>query len=232
ICLGRFLPTPTEEELSAACERCGTFTGARLNPQRQLCLSLNRPITFQRCIQQILDGRPDWGGCHGDTAPQEPIIVTDYITRSRVSGNEVELPGAPHQLSVSEGRIILVKKVLHHVLTVTGRRAAESQVTRNCPDVAEAVLCDSRTAQNCLVQKFLDSFSSPSTVSVEAPAALREEEFLHAIQSSTYISHSHRGSVCDAKRFLHEKGLDAYDDNIHTITGHRSKDTHEMTTPL
>ena len=72
-----------------------------------------------------------------------------------------------------------------------------------CPDVAEAVLCDSRTAQNCLVQKFLDSFSSPSTV---APAALREEEFLHAIQSSTYISHSHRGSVCDAKRFLRDKG--------------------------
>ena len=122
------------EELLAAYERYNgsTFTGARLNPQGQVCLSLNRPITFQHCIQQILEGRLDWGGCHGDTTCQEPIIVTDYFIGSHVPGNEPGLIGSPHpwqQLSIGEGRIILIKKLICHILTATGHHARESQLT-------------------------------------------------------------------------------------------------------
>ena len=75
-----------------------------------------------------------------------------------------------------------------------------------CSAAGEAESDDTRPpSTDLLVQKFFNSFpASPFTLS---PTSTSEADFLRGIESSTYLSHSTAGAVCDAKRFLQEKGI-------------------------
>ena len=116
------------------------FTGGRINPQGQLCLSLNRPIIFRRCIGEILQGppQPHWG-YHSDAEYLNPITV---VTSAGVCEgvNEQLMAGAAacqQPMTVSEGRIVLIKRALLHLLSLTGHCVTDRQpltTTTKVPD--------------------------------------------------------------------------------------------------
>lgn len=112
------------EELSTQSGKYASeiFTCVRFNPQGQLCLTLSRPHTFRTSIQEVLVKHSHYG--HHDTACTETVALTDYCTFN----DDSQMTGSPRQLSVSEGRMILIKKLLSRILNHTGHYIKESQL--------------------------------------------------------------------------------------------------------
>ena len=102
----------------------GTFTTAKINPQGQLCLSLNRPHTFHKCIKEILTKANS--PCD-NIAHDQTLIITDH---------EQLMTGSPHhhrrQPSVSDGRIILVKQLVSQILSQNGHKTRNVVIELFC----------------------------------------------------------------------------------------------------
>ena len=113
-----------EGEIGAALRKTDVFTSVKCNRHGQLCVALNRPRIFHATITELLDNPSKYGLL--DTTSRHPMLITDYFTRPGDNGPGTTGSHQYHQqLSVSEGRLLLVKKLIIHVLKKTGHRVKE-----------------------------------------------------------------------------------------------------------
>ena len=186
------------------------FSAVKFNPQGQLCLSLNRPFTLRKIIEKVLDRGP----CYN--SPNTRLTVLTSYTRL----SEEESLGkavSSQQLSVSEGRIILVKKLLSRILSLTGHCVRESRLTDYSEEVKlirillsvyiiivnlmyfvwfaqrdKACSRASKLEPADFVQQLFHSFSHETTPPTPPPTMGREEDdkFMSRIESSRFVHYS------------------------------------------
>lgn len=103
------------------------FSCGRFNPQGQLCLSLNRPHVFRQSTTEVLDRCSGYG--HQAMICTIPTVLTDHCTCPCSVGVESGVTGFSYrQLSVSDGRMILIKKLIVQILRRNGHCVKESQL--------------------------------------------------------------------------------------------------------
>ena len=124
------------------------FDRISVNPQGHVYLSLNRAQVFRKTVQEVLAAGAEYGMCRSATAGNTCTILTEY-TRPRVSQTGVSAPGekqyceATHasseegaclpggvssQPTVTDGRIILIKKLLCQLLRASGHLVQEGHI--------------------------------------------------------------------------------------------------------
>ena len=109
------------------------FTSVRLNPQGQLCLSLNRPHIFREAVQEVLEKKSKYG--HENAACRQSPNTADYYIHSCIFVDDDQgVKGSPHcrrQLSVTEGRILLIEKLILSILHGAGYKTQDSSFTKH-----------------------------------------------------------------------------------------------------
>lgn len=120
---------PQEEEVMVtALRESDVITSVRRNPHNQLCLALNRPRIFRTALHKLLETNSEYG--LRDATSTHMTLVTHYLTSPE--GDDPGMTGShspQHQLSVSEGRLLLIKKLLIRILKKTGHSVKECQLT-------------------------------------------------------------------------------------------------------
>ena len=121
------------------------FASISINPQGQLCLSLNRPLIFATSIDEVLTLGPTYGTGNRErssTAAEDGVTTSSspttfhllhYSTQEGSTLNRLHSLDAPssdlseamrrslHQLDLSEGRSLLVLGLLGNLLKARGR---------------------------------------------------------------------------------------------------------------
>lgn len=99
------------------------FQKVVFNPQGHLCLSLNRPLTFANCIQEIHIQGQKYGCIVGETTKSVAIAVDSFVNQKGDAGDAggacKEKPSYS-QLTVMEGRLILLMGLLSNLLKTVG----------------------------------------------------------------------------------------------------------------
>jgi len=97
------------------------FQKVVFNPQGHLCLSLNRPLTFANCIQEIHIQGQKYGCIVGETTTKSVAIAVDsFVNQKGDAGGACKEKTSYSQLTIMEGRLILLMGLLSNLLKTVG----------------------------------------------------------------------------------------------------------------